>query len=279
MDENRWKGFTQSNARISKEVGGSLVFLMGSVTGRNLELQEGKLIVQQWRFGNWPDGIVIEGLFVNCLRLIIVRLTFDEPEPGITIVKVVHTDIPEKTVLLYGNETVVENTERGWRDLILNKIRATLLDNSVLLVVISSNCLSWHPCFLINQNVLSSKLVMNYKCLICPSENSYLEVELKHGRSALAIGQFENALSSFGLIGDNLLLGIIDGMPHQLAVNLRSLEFLVVVAFIWVGICIPKDADFADKGASQSKLFYLRVHFCHGRMPCPPFLVHDSSVK
>jgi hypothetical protein len=53
-------------------------------------------------------------------------------------------------------------------------------------------------------------------------------------------------------------------------VNVFLSELLVVVAFIWVGIYIPKDADFADKGASQSKLFYMKVHFCHGRMPCPP---------
>ena len=57
MDENRWKGFTQSNARISKEVGGQFSIFDGSVTGSNLELQEGKLIVQRWRFGSWPDGI------------------------------------------------------------------------------------------------------------------------------------------------------------------------------------------------------------------------------
>lgn len=57
MDENRWKGFTQSNARISKEVGGEFSIFDGAVTGRNMELVEGKLIVQKWRFGNWPDGI------------------------------------------------------------------------------------------------------------------------------------------------------------------------------------------------------------------------------
>lgn len=57
MDENRWKGFTQSNAKISKEVGGEVSFFDGSVTGTNLELQEGKLIVQKWRFGSWPDGL------------------------------------------------------------------------------------------------------------------------------------------------------------------------------------------------------------------------------
>ncbi|GER25931.1 activator of 90 kDa heat shock protein ATPase-like protein [Striga asiatica] len=111
MDENRWKGFTQSNARISKEVGGEFSIFDGSVTGKNLELLEGKLIVQQWRFGSWPDGIIST-----------VRLTFDEPESGVTVVRLTHTDVPEED--RYGNATVVENTERGWRDLIFHKIRA-----------------------------------------------------------------------------------------------------------------------------------------------------------
>ncbi|XAR68611.1 hypothetical protein NMG60_11003798 [Bertholletia excelsa] len=111
MDENRWKGFTQSNARISKEVGGPFSIFDGSVTGTNLELQEGKLIVQKWRFGSWPDGIQS-----------MVRLSFEEPEPGVTVVKLTHTDVPEED--RYGNATVVENTERGWRDLIFHKIRA-----------------------------------------------------------------------------------------------------------------------------------------------------------
>ncbi|OWM82642.1 activator of 90 kDa heat shock protein ATPase homolog 1 [Punica granatum] len=111
MDENRWKGFTQSNAKISKDVGGEFSIFDGSVTGTNVELQEGKLIVQRWRFGSWPDGIQST-----------VMLVLEEPEPGVTIVKLTHTDVPEED--RYGNATVVENTERGWRDLIFNKIRA-----------------------------------------------------------------------------------------------------------------------------------------------------------
>ncbi|XP_060177522.1 uncharacterized protein LOC132607529 [Lycium barbarum] len=111
MDENRWKGFTQSNARISKEVGGEFSIFDGSVTGSNVELQEGKLIVQKWRFGSWPDGIQS-----------MVRITFEEPQSGVTVVKLTHTDIPEED--RYGNSTVVENTERGWRDLIFHRIRA-----------------------------------------------------------------------------------------------------------------------------------------------------------
>ncbi|CAM0911392.1 unnamed protein product [Alopecurus aequalis] len=57
MDENRWKGFTQSNARISKEVGGQFSLFDGSITGVNEELQEGKLILQKWRFGSWADDV------------------------------------------------------------------------------------------------------------------------------------------------------------------------------------------------------------------------------
>ncbi|KAG6511323.1 hypothetical protein ZIOFF_029383 [Zingiber officinale] len=110
MDENRWKGFAQSNARISKEVGGQFSLFDGSITGVNEELQESKLIVQKWRFGSWPDGLYST-----------VRLTFEEPEQGVTIVKLTQTDIPEEDK--YGNATVVENTERGWRDLIFHKIR------------------------------------------------------------------------------------------------------------------------------------------------------------
>ncbi|XP_031498785.1 uncharacterized protein LOC116263262 [Nymphaea colorata] len=111
MDENRWKGFTQSNARISKEVGGEFSLFDGSITGINVELQDGKSIVQKWRFGSWPEGIFS-----------MVRLTFEEPEPGLTIIKLVQTDVPEED--RYGNATVVENTERGWRELIFHKIRA-----------------------------------------------------------------------------------------------------------------------------------------------------------
>ncbi|KAJ0987322.1 hypothetical protein J5N97_005678 [Dioscorea zingiberensis] len=93
MDENRWKGFTQSNARISKEVGGEFSLFDGSITGVNQELQEGKVIVQKWRFGSWNDGIFST-----------VKLSFDEPEPGVTIVKLMQTDVPEED--RYGNSTV-----------------------------------------------------------------------------------------------------------------------------------------------------------------------------
>lgn len=111
MDENRWKGFTQSNARISKEVGGQFSLFDGSITGEIVDLQEGRLIVQKWRFSSWADGIHS-----------MVRLEFDEPELGFTVVKLTQNGVPEED--RFGNSTVIENTERGWRELIFHKIRA-----------------------------------------------------------------------------------------------------------------------------------------------------------
>ncbi|KAH9608993.1 hypothetical protein KSS87_000178 [Heliosperma pusillum] len=85
MDENRWRGFTQSNAKISKDVGGEFTIFDGSVNGINLDLKEGQFIHQKWRFGNWPDGVFST-----------VKLTFEEPETGVTLVKLVQTDVPEE---------------------------------------------------------------------------------------------------------------------------------------------------------------------------------------
>ncbi|CAL8156002.1 unnamed protein product [Prunus armeniaca] len=65
MDENRWMVFSQSNAKISKEDGGQISISNGSMTGTNLELQNGSSIVHKWRFG--------------------MRLTLEEPKPKLTV--------------------------------------------------------------------------------------------------------------------------------------------------------------------------------------------------
>lgn len=70
MDENRWKGFTQSNAKISREVGGEFSLFDGSISGVNKELQEGKLIVQKWRFGSWADGMYSTVIYIPIWLLI-----------------------------------------------------------------------------------------------------------------------------------------------------------------------------------------------------------------
>lgn len=72
LDENRWKGFTQSAAKISKEVGGSFSIFDGAVTGINLQLQENKLIMQKWRFSNWADGQYSNVRSYNIFQVLLV---------------------------------------------------------------------------------------------------------------------------------------------------------------------------------------------------------------
>eukprot|EP00850_Spirogloea_muscicola_P018054 SM000161S02436 [mRNA] locus=s161:242444:244599:+ [translate_table: standard] len=111
LDERRWMAFTQSTAKIDRKAGGTFSLFDGSVTGVNQRLEQNKLLMQKWRFSNWPDG-----------QYSTVCMTFDEIEPGVTIVKLSQTNIPEEDRFGYSN--VLEVTERGWRDLIFHRIRA-----------------------------------------------------------------------------------------------------------------------------------------------------------
>jgi len=48
--------FTGSKARCNPKVGGKFTAWDGYITGKNLELRKGKLIVQQWKTTEWPKG-------------------------------------------------------------------------------------------------------------------------------------------------------------------------------------------------------------------------------
>ncbi|GJP32591.1 hypothetical protein CLOM_g17208 [Closterium sp. NIES-68] len=111
MDEKRWMAFTQSKAKVSTDVGGTFSLFDGSVTGVNQRLQENKLIMQKWRFSSWPDG-----------HYSTVCITLEEPQVGDTILRLTQTNVPEED--RFGNATVFETTERGWRELIFARIRA-----------------------------------------------------------------------------------------------------------------------------------------------------------
>eukprot|EP00897_Mesotaenium_endlicherianum_P010944 jgi/Mesen1/9879/ME000070S09160 len=111
LDERRWKAFTQSNAQITPESGGTFSLFDGAVTGVTQKLVPNSLIVQKWRFSNWEDG-----------HYSTVCITIDEPEEGTTVVKLSQTNVPDED--RFGNATVVENTKRGWEDLIFHRIKA-----------------------------------------------------------------------------------------------------------------------------------------------------------
>jgi len=56
MDSDKHSGFTESSAKIHREVGGRFTAYDGWIEGDNLELVPNKRIVQSWRGGNWPEG-------------------------------------------------------------------------------------------------------------------------------------------------------------------------------------------------------------------------------
>lgn len=62
-NEARVKGFTQSDATVSREVGGEFKMFGGSIEGVQRMLEPGKLIVQDWRFTTWPDGLYSKACF------------------------------------------------------------------------------------------------------------------------------------------------------------------------------------------------------------------------
>jgi len=48
--------FTGSRATCNHKIGGKFTAWDGYITGKNLELKKGKLIVQQWKTTEWPKG-------------------------------------------------------------------------------------------------------------------------------------------------------------------------------------------------------------------------------
>ena len=85
MDSTKHSKFTESKAKVSREIGGSFSIFEGSLSGKNVELIQDKKIVQTWRGDgeNWPKG------YYSTITLIL------EPVDQGTLIKFTHTDIPE----------------------------------------------------------------------------------------------------------------------------------------------------------------------------------------
>ena len=56
MDPEKHSEFTQTETTGSQEVGGSVSASDGYITAKNIELQEGRKIVQEWTTTEWPEG-------------------------------------------------------------------------------------------------------------------------------------------------------------------------------------------------------------------------------
>lgn len=57
MDSKKHATFTDEKAKISTKVGGSFTCYGDYISGVNLELDPGKMIVQAWRATDWPRGV------------------------------------------------------------------------------------------------------------------------------------------------------------------------------------------------------------------------------
>lgn len=97
MDEKKHGAITGSPAKMSKIIKGKFKIFYGYCTGHNIELEEGKKIVQAWHFDEecWPDD-----------HFSICTFLFEPTEKG-TRLTFTQTDVPE---------SVVKNLRQGWKD-------------------------------------------------------------------------------------------------------------------------------------------------------------------
>ncbi len=107
MDSEKHAAFTNSQAGISREVGGEFMAYGGYITGRNLELLPGRRIVQEWRAMDWDESACS-----------IVTFEFSPHEGGARL-DFTHSDLPEGTE---------EEFSRGWIDNYWEPLKRYLLE-------------------------------------------------------------------------------------------------------------------------------------------------------
>jgi activator of HSP90 ATPase len=95
MDSKKHSKFTGAKAAVSRKIGGKFSVWDGYAEGENLELLEGKKIVQTWRASDWPEGAVSK-----------VTFTFARAKKG-TKMTFTQTGVPDD---------FVEDIKQGWKD-------------------------------------------------------------------------------------------------------------------------------------------------------------------
>ena len=96
LDPKKHAAFTGSKATGSPKVGGKFTSWDGYISGKNLELEKGKRIVQEWVTTEWPEGYPPSKL----------ELTFTKVKGG-TEISMVHSNVPAEQA---------EEYAQGWKD-------------------------------------------------------------------------------------------------------------------------------------------------------------------
>jgi uncharacterized protein YndB with AHSA1/START domain len=89
------EAFTGESASSDARVGGKMTAWDGYISGRYLELVEGKRIVQEWKTSEWPEGYPPS----------LLELTFKPASKSRTRLLMIHSKVPLEQVKEY---------EKGW---------------------------------------------------------------------------------------------------------------------------------------------------------------------
>jgi activator of HSP90 ATPase len=92
LDPTKHGAFTGSPATTSTKVGATFTAWDGYIAGKNLEIVNGKKIVQEWKAAEWPDGYPVSKL----------ELTLTAKKGG-TELKMVHSQVPADQVADYSS--------------------------------------------------------------------------------------------------------------------------------------------------------------------------------
>jgi activator of HSP90 ATPase len=96
VDAKKHSAFTGSKATGDGKVGGKFTAWDGYIFGKNLVLEKGKRIVQEWKTTEWPEGYPPSKL----------ELTFKKVKGG-TELSMVHSDVPVEQA---------DDYKQGWTD-------------------------------------------------------------------------------------------------------------------------------------------------------------------
>ena len=110
MDEEKHSAFSGTTAKVSKEISGKFSVFDNYIRGYNIELIEGKKIVQAWHFteDGWP-----EDHFSICIFLF-------EPVENKTKLSFLQKDVPSDSV---------ESLKQGWKDFYWKPMKAYLKEH------------------------------------------------------------------------------------------------------------------------------------------------------
>ena len=105
MDSEKHSELTESDAKISREIGGKFSAFDNWASGKNIELVQDKKIVQTWRGDDWPED-----------HYSTITFLFEKDGEN-TIIDFTQSDIPDE---LY------EDIKQGWIDYYWDRLKEYL---------------------------------------------------------------------------------------------------------------------------------------------------------